>query len=161
MPNKIRGRPRGSHAAIESDKDAMAVVLLDAQMRFASLRQGVHVKERQMAEWAVFACLAKEHPYQGPTLKDGPPPRRLAETGHRHSPIKKSLLSGYEQFQLDVNGRYFDAAADRVRKKRKAWRRRPAARKWLSAQSYGLAQYLYKGIIRPDRLLHKRHCETE
>ena len=160
MLNKVRGRPRGTYAAFETDKDAPAVVLLDAQMRFASLRPGVKVKERQAAQYAVFACEAVRQPHKGPTLHEGPPPRQLADTGHRYSPIKKSFLSGYEELELEMKGCYFDSAADRVRKKRAAWRRRPDARKWLSARSYGLAKFLYKDTIPSDRL-RKRHCETE
>jgi hypothetical protein len=158
MLNKVRGRPRGTCAAFETDKDAPAVVLLDAQMRFASLRPGVKVKERQAAAYAVFACEAVRQPHKGPTLHKEPPRRQLADTGHRYSPIKKSLLHGYEEFELEVNSERFEAAADRVRKKRAAWRRRPEARKWLSRRSYGLAQYLYGGS---GGRLHKRHCETK
>jgi hypothetical protein len=159
MLKKARGRPRGSYARFEVDRDAPAVVLLDAQMRFASLRAGVRISERRAAAWAVFASEAKKHPHRGPTFRKAPPPRQLADSGHRYSPIRKPLLSGYGEFELEVNGRYFEAAADRARKKRAAWRQRPEARKWLSARSYGLAQYLYRGID-PDRL-HQRHCETK
>jgi hypothetical protein len=160
MLKKVTGRPRGSYAVFETDRDAPAVVLLDTQMRFASLRHGVDVNERHAAVWAVFACLAMKYPYKGPTHKEGPPPRRLAATGHRHSPTKKSFLGGYAEFELEVNGRYFAAAADRVRKKRLAWRRRADARKWLSIRSYGLAQYLYRGGISQNDL-YWRHRETE
>jgi hypothetical protein len=160
MPKKARGRPKGSRTAfkadkLSTDKDAAAVVLLDAQLRFASLR-GVKVTERQAAEWAVAASLAPKDIQ--PTFHKGPPPRQLTVTGHRYSPTKKSLLHGYNEFELDI--KRFDPAADRVRKKRAAWRRRPEAREWLSDRSYGLAQHLYRDVI-PGERLRERHHQTK
>jgi hypothetical protein len=160
MPKKARGRPKGSRTAfkpdkLSTDKDAAAVVLLDAQLRFASLRE-VKVTERQAAEWAVAASLAPKDIQ--PKFHKGPPPRRPAVTGHRNSPTKKSLLHGYNELELDI--KRFGPAADRVRKKRAAWRRRPEARKWLSDRSYGLAQHLYREVI-PGERLRERHDQTK
>jgi hypothetical protein len=75
------------------------------------------------------------------------------------SPLKKAPRSGYTEIAVKMNGRLLEVDADRVRKKLAAWKNRPDARKWLSAVSYGLAQYLYPSVD-PD-LLHQRHLATK
>jgi hypothetical protein len=95
----------------------------------------------------------------GPIPCQGAPPRELAATGHRAWPLKKSLRNGYTEIVVKTSGRMLEADADRVRKKLAAWKKRPDARKWLSASSYGLAQYLYRYV--DTDLLYERHLETE
>jgi hypothetical protein len=158
MQKNRRGRPRGACADFQTDRDAPAVVLLDAQMRFASLRRGKRPSERYAAKLAVLACNPPSH-VTGPTQYQGIPPRELASTGHRTSPLKNSLRGGYCEIEVKMSGRILEADADRVRKKLAGWRKRPDARMWLSASSYELAQQLYRSLD-PDQL-RQRHLATE
>jgi hypothetical protein len=73
--------------------------------------------------------------------------------------VAKSLRGGYSEIEVKVKGDLFEADADRVRKKLAAWKKRPDARKWLSARSYGLAQVIYPSLD-PDRL-RQRHLATK
>src|ERR1700730_16705495 len=159
MQKNRRGRPRGACADFQTDRDARAVALLDAQMRFASLRPGIRPRERYAAKLAVLAC-NNSSDVTGPTHYQGVPPRELAPTGHRTSPLKNSLRGGYCEIEVKMSGRILEADADRVRKKLARWKKRPDARKWLSATCYGLAQAVLDPSHDPD-LLRQRHLATE
>jgi hypothetical protein len=158
MKKNRRGRPRGACTDFQTDRDAFTVVLLDAQLRFASLRPGIRPRARYAAKLAV---LARSDPSRvsGPTEYQVAPPRKLAPTGRRFSPLKRSLRGGYSEIEVNTSGPLVEADADRVRKKLAAWKKRPDARKWLSATSYGLAQQLYHSL--DPHLLLQRHLATK
>ncbi len=150
-----RGRPAGTYKDAVSDPDGPAVVLLDAQLRFGPLR-GVRVPERDAARWASAAVLGKKWGVEGPVKYDHPPPQELAT--HRSSPRKRSLLGGYEEFFFKCSETSLLSTADRVRKKRRAWRKRPDIRRRLSKSSFSLALLLYPSLDKAE--MQRRHEET-
>ena len=101
MQKKRRGRPRGACADFQTDRDALAVILLDAQMRFASLKPGIRPRERQAAMFAVLACSDPSR-VTDPTQYPGAPPHGLASSGHRMAPLKKSLRNGYDEIEIET-----------------------------------------------------------
>jgi hypothetical protein len=147
MGSKKRGRPLADFA---SDRERWGVVLLDAQLRFAPLR-GVRVREWQAAQLSA-ASLSSQFHVHGPTIYQGPPPTIFVGSGLRKSPTKRGLRNGYVELEI-VNSLYpkrtakiLNALADRLRRKRRAWRQRPNAQQWLSEQSFELAKTLYSQI---------------
>ena len=158
-PAKPVGRPGGSFGDWRTDPDLPAVVMLDMQLRFASLGRARN-SERYYAGLA--AAIKTKFPVVQSSAHAGPPPKQLAPKGNRHSPRNPAHLSGYHEIELRDGARPKDKhrlLADRLRKKRLAWRKRPDLRDWISAASYELAKVLYPQFS-PEVLL-QRHSKTK
>lgn len=145
----MRGRRLGTCMDPWRDRDWPGVVLMDTQIRFASLR-GVRVNEWRAALWA--AAANPEFRVLSQSKCSAAPASELAPTGHRMSPRTKALSDGFEEIVLQHpkypsrTGIILTTAADRFRKKRAAWLKREVAAKWLYAQSVELACHLYPDI---------------
>lgn len=159
LPAKPVGRPRGAFADWRYDPDLRLVAMLDMQVRFASLGPARN-SERYHAGLA--AAVNTRFPVMNSSTHAGPPPKQMASNLSRHSPTKSALLRGYDEVVLR-NGRLpkdkHQLLADRLRKKRTAWRKRLDARAWLSEQSYEFAKVFYPQFT-PEELL-RRHEETK
>jgi hypothetical protein len=148
----------------ENHSDKFGIIALDAQLRFAPLR-GVRVRERQAAFLAAAASMLDGFHHTGPVLFQSPPPTERAGINLRRSPSQKAFAQGYIEWEVfhvktpKLTMKYLQAAADRIRKGRAIWRRRPQAREWLSYHSYQLAIFLYPKVT--PALLSAEHEKTK
>ena len=130
--HRLGGRPS---ITFTKDEDRHAVAFLEMRRR---LRINGKPVSGRMA--SMLAAIAKEGRLLNETSHKGPPPRRLAPSGHRDSPQKPALRNeyverSYTHYEKAAVSSAFESLAKRLSRKHRASRTSSRSRFWVLAMA--------------------------